>query len=197
MTTDSCCTCATLLSDTKVPYDPDSEKPLILERRLPCCSRTICALCQYKNERFQTYCPFCQISSHPSALPPEGLRLPPSYTKKSGNGGGETSLRSSLQPKTDEAPPSYDSLLQTTDQRRRTRNGSACSVLTVLAQFRRAGVDGCWLIASLGGNDEGQDVMRELDRAGVSTRYCKVWDGLGVPAAWVLHAGELHLHLLP
>lgn len=97
----------------------------------------------------------------------------------------------------------------------RSRNGSACSVLTVLAQFQagfsnegvspgaaspgsagmglgNGGVEGVWLIASLGGNDEGKEVLRELERAGVSTKYCKIWDGVGVPGAWVLHAGECH-----
>ncbi|KAH9059654.1 hypothetical protein EDB87DRAFT_1620735 [Lactarius vividus] len=33
-------------------------------------------------------------------------------------------------------------------------------------------------------------VTRELEADGVSTRYCKVWDGAGVPAAWVLYAGD-------
>ncbi|EIM80680.1 uncharacterized protein STEHIDRAFT_105022 [Stereum hirsutum FP-91666 SS1] len=85
----------------------------------------------------------------------------------------------------------------------RSRNGSACSVLAVLSQFQPGianegptggagmgggGVEGCWLIASLGGNDEGKEVLRELDRAGISTKYCKIWDGVGVPGAWVLHA---------
>ncbi len=102
---EACCTCATLLTDTKVPYDPDSEKPLVLDRRLDCCSRTICATCQHKNPRFQNYCPFCQISSTPTALPQTGLRLPPSYTKV---GTGETSLRNLLQES--EAPPPYESL---------------------------------------------------------------------------------------
>ena len=80
---EACCTCATLLSDTKVPYDTESEKPICLDRRLECCNRTICATCQYKNSRFQTYCPFCQISSTPTALPSTGLRLPPSYASTS------------------------------------------------------------------------------------------------------------------
>lgn len=80
---EACCTCATLLSDTKVPYDTESEKPICLDRRLECCSRTICATCQYKNSRFQSYCPFCQISSEPTALPSAGLRLPPSYASTS------------------------------------------------------------------------------------------------------------------
>src|SRR5277367_1472742 len=66
---EACCTCATLLSESKVPYDTESEKPICLDRRLECCGRTICATCQHKNSRFQTYCPFCQISSEPTALP--------------------------------------------------------------------------------------------------------------------------------
>lgn len=98
---EACCTCATLLTDTKVPYDPESEKPLVLDRRLTCCHRTICATCQYRNPRFQTYCPFCQISSEPGALPTTGLRLPPSYTSTAGE--------SSIQKSGIELPPSYDS----------------------------------------------------------------------------------------
>ena len=78
---DSCCTCATLLTDLKIPYDPESEKPLLHNRQLSCCSRYICATCQHKNPRFQSYCPFCQITSGPSVLPKTGLREPPSYTK--------------------------------------------------------------------------------------------------------------------
>ncbi|KAI0317814.1 hypothetical protein OF83DRAFT_1057967 [Amylostereum chailletii] len=72
----------------------------------------------------------------------------------------------------------------------RTRNGSACTVLSILAQLRTVGVEGCWLVASLGGNDEGRDIIRELETAGVNTRYCKVWEGHGVPGAWVLQAGD-------
>ena len=93
---EACCTCATVLSDTKVPYDTESEKPICLDRRLECCGRTICATCQYKNQRFQTYCPYCQISSAPSALPAEGLRLPPSYRDNDS--------------RALDLPPAYDSL---------------------------------------------------------------------------------------
>lgn len=96
---ESCCTCATRLSDVKVPYDPESEKPLQHNRQLDCCSRSICAACQYKNPRFQSYCPFCQISSGPSALPKEGLRLPPSYSKTA-------HLRNAS--RAESPPPSYD-----------------------------------------------------------------------------------------
>lgn len=98
---DSCCTCATLLSDTKVPYDPESEKPLLYTRRLDCCSRDICASCQYKNPRFQSYCPFCQISTGPSALPRDGLRLPPSYSKTGVTPHSKNTTRG------DSPPPSY------------------------------------------------------------------------------------------
>ncbi|ETI23873.1 hypothetical protein G647_05680 [Cladophialophora carrionii CBS 160.54] len=100
---DSCCTCATLLSDVKIPYDPDSEKPLLYNRRLDCCSRYICASCQSKNPRFQHYCPFCQISSGPSSLPREGLRLPPSYTK--------TPPHARNASRAESPPPSYDDSL--------------------------------------------------------------------------------------
>ncbi|KAK5047473.1 hypothetical protein LTR84_006569 [Exophiala bonariae] len=112
-----CCTCATLLSKTKVPYDPVSEKPLFYTRRLPCCGRDICALCQHTNPRFQSYCPFCQISSGPSALPPDGLRLPPSYSKSgpetSGGEGGE------------DAPPAYDELSSRTQMQQRRVDGQS------------------------------------------------------------------------
>ena len=69
----------------------------------------------------------------------------------------------------------------------RARGGSAPSVLCVLSQLN---ADKCWLVASLGGAQEARVVTRELEAEGVSTRYCKVWEGAGVPAAWLLHAGE-------
>lgn len=33
------------------------------DRRLPCCDRIICGECIEGNERFSSYCPFCQVSS--------------------------------------------------------------------------------------------------------------------------------------
>lgn len=93
-----CCTCATLIDDVKLPYDPNNEKPLAHNRTLECCDRTICATCQFKNPRFRSYCPFCQISTEPSALPAEGLRLPPSYND------GTDSTR------VNDQPPAYDSI---------------------------------------------------------------------------------------
>ncbi|KIX07423.1 uncharacterized protein Z518_02076 [Rhinocladiella mackenziei CBS 650.93] len=107
---ESCCTCATLLSDVKIPYDPDSEKALLHSRRLECCSRQICAPCQYRYPRFRSYCPFCQISSGPSSLPKDGLRLPPSYT---------TSTHTlSRRNRAETPPPSYDDSISVTPRHR-------------------------------------------------------------------------------
>ena len=69
----------------------------------------------------------------------------------------------------------------------RSRVGSVLAVLALLAQLN---ADRCWLVTSLGGTQEVRVVARELEGEGVSTRYCKVWEGVGVPAAWILHAGE-------
>ena len=69
----------------------------------------------------------------------------------------------------------------------RSRGGSAPAVLSVLSQLN---ADKCWLVASLGGAQEARAVARELEAEGVSTRYCKVWEGAAVPAAWVLDASE-------
>ncbi|ORY63422.1 uncharacterized protein BCR38DRAFT_345664 [Pseudomassariella vexata] len=75
---ESCCTCATLL--IQVPrYSECSEKPVPADRQLECCPRVICGNCLHKNERFNTYCPYCQISQAPTSLP-QGLKEPPSYT---------------------------------------------------------------------------------------------------------------------
>jgi hypothetical protein len=60
-------------------------------------------------------------------------------------------------------------------------------VLSVLSQLN---ADKCWLVASLGGAQGARAVARELEAEGVSTRYCKAWEGAVVPAAWVLDASE-------
>lgn len=77
---EACCTCATLLSSIPPTYNEKTEKPSQFERRLECCSRAICARCLTDNPRFASYCPFCQISTGPSALPSQGLRDPPTYS---------------------------------------------------------------------------------------------------------------------
>lgn len=77
---EACCTCATLLSSLPPTYDEKTEKPAQFERRLGCCGRAICARCLTDNPRFKDYCPYCQIATGPSALPPQGLREPPTYS---------------------------------------------------------------------------------------------------------------------
>ncbi|CAL1701718.1 unnamed protein product [Somion occarium] len=67
----------------------------------------------------------------------------------------------------------------------RTRGGSASTCLSILAQFPN--VD-AMLVAPLGGNEEGQMIIRDLESERVSTRFCKIWENTGVPSAWVLHA---------
>jgi hypothetical protein len=68
----------------------------------------------------------------------------------------------------------------------KSRGGAAAACLSILAQF--PGVD-TKLVASLSNNDEGKMIIEQLEREGVSTRYCKVWEGASVPSAWVLHTG--------
>lgn len=77
---EACCTCASLLSSIPPTYNEKTEKPAQFERRLECCGRAICARCLTDNPRFQNYCPYCQIATGPSALPPQGLREPPTYS---------------------------------------------------------------------------------------------------------------------
>lgn len=72
MSSDACATCAQA-------YSTPSEKPLFPGRTLPCCNRTICARCLNQNKRYETYCPYCQITTAPSSLP-QGLRDPPAYS---------------------------------------------------------------------------------------------------------------------
>ena len=100
-----CCTCALPLRDTKTPYSSSTEKPLSFPRTLPCCSRTICASCQYDNPRFESYCPYWQISSEGAdgALPKEGLRLPPGYQEP-------RTIQSAPHSSDEELPPPYSSV---------------------------------------------------------------------------------------
>jgi len=76
----------------------------------------------------------------------------------------------------------------------KTRGGSASTVLSLLAQF--SSVDAI-LVASLGGNDDGKMILRDLEREGVITRFCKLWANYGVPSAWVLQTGECRIQLFP
>ncbi|KAJ7104135.1 hypothetical protein B0H15DRAFT_918755 [Mycena belliarum] len=69
----------------------------------------------------------------------------------------------------------------------KSRGGSASTLLSLLAQFPSVEA---FLVAPLGGNDEGRIILRDLEREGVTTRYCKIWKGAGVPSAWVLESAE-------
>lgn len=72
----SCATCAQPFGH---PDDPAIEKPLLQGRYLECCGRSICVRCLNANKRFETICPYCQISLKPSRLP-QGLKDPPAYS---------------------------------------------------------------------------------------------------------------------
>ncbi|KAI1766387.1 hypothetical protein GGR53DRAFT_213496 [Hypoxylon sp. FL1150] len=95
LSAESCCTCAALLSE--VPRHTESEKPLPDNRELACCRRIICGSCRTKNPRFNTYCPYCQISITDTTLP-QGLREPPSY---------EASVAATSSRNVSAAPPPY------------------------------------------------------------------------------------------
>ncbi|KAJ7494757.1 hypothetical protein B0H11DRAFT_2156075 [Mycena galericulata] len=62
----------------------------------------------------------------------------------------------------------------------KSRGGSASTLLSLLAQFSEVEAI---LIAPL-------IILRDLAREGVTTRYCKISKGAGVPSAWVLESAE-------
>ncbi|OJA08993.1 hypothetical protein AZE42_11041, partial [Rhizopogon vesiculosus] len=68
------------------------------------------------------------------------------------------------------------------------RGGSAGHVLGFLAALPSAVEP--MLIASLGATPDGTRLRDELEAGGVRTKYCKLWPGLGVPSAWVMHARD-------
>ncbi|KAH8894827.1 hypothetical protein GQ53DRAFT_857035 [Thozetella sp. PMI_491] len=93
---EACCTCARRLAE--VPRVSVNEKPFPDDRTLECCGRTICGSCLFKNARFSSYCPYCQVSQSSRSVLPQGLREPPSYTSVAAT----TLLDAST-----EAPPPY------------------------------------------------------------------------------------------
>ena len=57
MSAEACCTCASLLSSSLVPFDEKHPGPRpTAQRHLECCGRVICEGCTRKNPRFETYC---------------------------------------------------------------------------------------------------------------------------------------------
>ncbi|KAB5570683.1 hypothetical protein GE09DRAFT_1283739 [Coniochaeta sp. 2T2.1] len=103
---EACCTCARLLSAVPL-YSDKTEKLLPQDRRLECCGRVICGDCLLKNTRFETYCPYCQISSAPSSLLPQGLREPPSYSSLPPHPNLTLQSTAELPPPYASLPPSY------------------------------------------------------------------------------------------
>ncbi|KLO06880.1 hypothetical protein SCHPADRAFT_945727 [Schizopora paradoxa] len=69
----------------------------------------------------------------------------------------------------------------------RTRGGSVANVLITLSQFTSVEP---MLVAPLAGNNEGAMMVRDLEREGVNTRFCKIWEGASVPSAWILESEE-------
>ncbi|KAF7316819.1 hypothetical protein HMN09_00415000 [Mycena chlorophos] len=69
----------------------------------------------------------------------------------------------------------------------KTRGGSASTLVSLLSQFSNVET---FLVAPLAGNDEGRAIIRELEREGVSTRYCKIWKNAAVPSAWVFETPD-------
>jgi hypothetical protein len=68
-----------------------------------------------------------------------------------------------------------------------TRGGNIPNTWRILAQL--PGVD-VSLIAPLSGDVEGRSIRAQLEEEKMNTRYCRVWDELGVPSAWVLQHGS-------
>jgi LysM repeat protein len=72
----ACATCAAVFGN---PSSSISEKQPLPGRYLPCCDRQICIRCLNQNKRYESYCPYCQITTEPSLLP-QGLKDPPAYS---------------------------------------------------------------------------------------------------------------------
>ncbi|KAH7884752.1 hypothetical protein F5I97DRAFT_1497797 [Phlebopus sp. FC_14] len=74
------------------------------------------------------------------------------------------------------------------------RGGAAGHILALLSQLSTTspslGDVESMLIASLGGNSDAVHLRDALEALGIRTKYCKLWPGLGVPSAWVMHARD-------
>ena len=69
--------------------------------------KTLTKKCKLQeNSRFGSYCPFCQISTAPSSLPPAGLRDPPTYSPPPSPRPAYATLASPP----DDHPPAYSSI---------------------------------------------------------------------------------------
>ncbi|KAG8694439.1 hypothetical protein FRC09_009849 [Ceratobasidium sp. 395] len=70
---------------------------------------------------------------------------------------------------------------------RRERGGASATVLSILAQFTHVEA---YLVAPVGGGQEGRAMLKELETAGVKTKLCAKRDASGVPAAYVICAAD-------
>ncbi|KAK4147045.1 uncharacterized protein C8A04DRAFT_9439 [Dichotomopilus funicola] len=104
----ACCTCASLLAALPRVCST-SEKPLPDDRRLQCCGRTICGACIRKNNRFRSYCPYCQTSAEPR------LKRRPDTRRgrdAEGSGAGGSDIDLDSESETDNDPPPYSAIAQ-------------------------------------------------------------------------------------
>lgn len=95
-TISACCICSSILD---IP-DSKTEKAKVAARHLSCCDRLVCQHCIADNSRYNSYCPYCQISSDPASSLPQGLRDPPPYNTIQENA-------SPLWEQEKDAPPAY------------------------------------------------------------------------------------------
>ncbi|KAH6624899.1 hypothetical protein B0J18DRAFT_410305 [Chaetomium sp. MPI-SDFR-AT-0129] len=105
----ACCTCASLLAALPRVCS-SSEKPLPDDRRLQCCGRTICGACIHKNNRFRSYCPYCQTSAEPRLK-----RRPDTRRGRDAEGSraGGSDIDLGSESETDNDPPPYSAIAQT------------------------------------------------------------------------------------
>jgi hypothetical protein len=94
--------------------------------------------------------------------------------------------------------PPHDSGVVRAHSITKSLNGSAPSILMVLSLLSGYIPTELlsFLVAPLGGSEEAQSVTNQLESRGVSTRYCKIVPGAGVPGAWVLKSSESLFNLL-
>jgi sugar/nucleoside kinase (ribokinase family) len=65
----------------------------------------------------------------------------------------------------------------------RRRGGAAANSLAVISQFSGTKT---WLVAPIGGGTDGAGLVRELEEAGVSTKFCVRREGEGIPTAFII-----------
>ncbi|KAF2485764.1 hypothetical protein BDY17DRAFT_111330 [Neohortaea acidophila] len=120
----ACATCAKVYGTAS---DPLQDKPLLPGRHLDCCGRSICSRCLNQNKRYETYCPYCQITTEPSLLP-QGLKDPPAYSALDEKPRRPVSLKDL----SDDEPPAYSAHSSVSTSRQIKHDDSAPDVLHFL-----------------------------------------------------------------